>query len=362
MRVLPSDMPSVGSEQVILDNLSTAVLLFDNDLHLVAINQAAEALLDTSARKVRGSSVYDLFPAASPSAGALVRLLRAGHSCTERDLQLGLPGAKSTTVDCTVTPIRGATEIRGMLVEFVLLDRHKRITREEQLLRQNTTARVLVRGLAHEIRNPLSGLRGAAQLLERELKDQTLAEYTGVIIREADRLQNLLDRMLGPRRPPDMHLINVHQITERVSALIRAETPDEVLVERDYDPSIPEIRADPELIIQATLNVARNAVQALAGSGRISFRTRVHRHMTIGHRHHRLVVSIDICDDGPGIPSEIAGAIFYPMVSGRNGGSGLGLPIAQSLVAQHGGLIECTSGAGETRFSILLPVEENAHG
>jgi two-component system nitrogen regulation sensor histidine kinase GlnL len=221
---------------------------------------------------------------------------------------------------------------------------------------QNESARALVRGLAHEIRNPLGGLRGAAQLLERELGTEELKEYTRIIVHEADRLQALVDRLLGPRMLPSKRLINIHEVTERVRALIQAEAPGGIVVDRDYDPSIPELYADPELLIQATLNVAQNAVQAVADAGHILLRTRVHRQYTIGQRRHRLVARIDICDNGAGIREDLKDLIFYPMVTGRNDGTGLGLSIAQSLVNQHAGLIECHSEPGNTTFSILLPL------
>jgi two-component system nitrogen regulation sensor histidine kinase GlnL len=367
----------------LIDNLTTAVLLFDDTLKLVDMNPAAEGLLDLSAKKSQGIEVFSLFPEASAYTGALARAAKSGQACTEREMQLHLSGARVVTVECTVIPLYepfrltssaipsdrnkgpGKPAVAGIMVELVQLDRHKRITREEQLLSQNEMARALARGLAHEIRNPLSGLRGAAQLLERELDNEELKEYTHIIIREADRLQNLLDRMLGPRTPPQKRWLSIHEITERVYVLVQAEAPPHLSLERDYDPSIPDIHADPEMLIQSLLNVVRNAVQALqqpSGSrkGRIVLRTRIHRNFTIGHRYHRLVVRIAVSDNGPGIPAGLLESIFYPLVTGRPEGTGLGLPIAQSLVNQHGGLIECSSGPEGTTFSILLPVESGS--
>ena len=242
-------------------------------------------------------------------------------------------------------------------MELVPLDRHHQITREERLLTQIAHARNLVRRLGHEIKNPLGGLRGAAQLLQSELPDAALREYTRVIIREADRLTTLVDRMIGPRRPPRMEPVNIHEVTERVRALVNAETPASIVVERDYDPSIPDLAADPELLIQAMLNIARNAVHALGEDGRIVLRTRVQRRVSIGARQHRLMCRIDVVDDGPGIPDDLVDSMFYPLVSGRGGGAGLGLSIAQSLVYEHGGIIECASRPGDTTFSILLPMD-----
>jgi two-component system nitrogen regulation sensor histidine kinase GlnL len=219
----------------------------------------------------------------------------------------------------------------------------------------------MVRQLAHEIKNPLGGLRGAAQLLERELLDPSLREYTRVIISEADRLANLLDSMLGPGRPPAKQLVNVHELLERVYHLLRSEAPDGVIVDRDYDPSLPALAVDPNHIIQAMLNLGRNGIQALSNSGvqspRLVLRTRAATNVSIGARRHRLVASIQFEDNGPGVLPEIRDTIFYPLVSGRSDGTGLGLGIAQDLVSRHGGLIEFDSAPGRTIFVIFLPMD-----
>jgi len=219
----------------------------------------------------------------------------------------------------------------------------------------------MVRQLAHEIKNPLGGLRGAAQLLERELLDPALREYTRVIISEADRLTNLLDSMLGPGRPPSKQLINVHELLERVYHLLRSEAPQGVTVDRDYDPSLPPLTVDPNHIIQAMLNLGRNAIQALAGaaveSPRLVLRTRAASNVSVGAHRHRLVASIQFEDNGPGVLNEIRETIFYPLVSGRADGTGLGLGIAQDLVSRHGGLIEFDSVPGRTVFLISLPMD-----
>ncbi|MCP4043395.1 MAG: PAS domain-containing sensor histidine kinase, partial [Gammaproteobacteria bacterium] len=245
------------------------------------------------------------------------------------------------------------------LVELVQVDRRSRINREEQLLNQHETIHTMVRGFAHEIRNPLGGLRGAAQLLERELDDPVLEEYTNVIIDEADRLQSLLDRMMGPRTLPEKRMINIHEVTDRVCKLVQSEAPEGVRINCDYDPSIPETSVDSDMLIQALLNIARNAVQAVQRIGHITVRSRIQRQFTIGSRHHRLVVRLDIIDDGPGVTPEMVEKIFYPMVSGRPGGSGLGLSIAQNLIHRHGGIIQCTSRPGETVMTTILPLESS---
>jgi two-component system nitrogen regulation sensor histidine kinase GlnL len=216
-----------------------------------------------------------------------------------------------------------------------------------------------VRGLAHEIKNPLGGLRGAAQLLERELSDPSLKEYTGIIIGEADRLQTLVNRMLGPNTRPQRRSINIHQVVERVRTLAVAEAPPGVTIVRDYDPSIPDFMAEPDQLIQALLNIVRNALQAIGEQGEIILRTRSIRQATIGHHRHKLAARLDIIDNGPGIPPDMMESIFFPMVTGRPDGTGLGLPIAQDLVNQHHGLIECHSEPGKTVFTLLLPIETN---
>ncbi len=322
------------------------------------MNAAAEMLLDMSFNQVQGQSCGKLFQEDSRFLAALARVRETRHPLTEREMHIVIHSVARATVDCIMTPVGDRAGNNGILVEVIGLDRHRQITRESQLVADGEAARLVVRGLAHEIRNPLGGLRGAAQLLEREIGESRLTEYTQVIIREADRLQRLLDRMLGPRAVPRMRPTNVHEVTEHVCALIAAEAPASLKLIRDYDPSIPDLYADAELLIQATLNVARNAVQmSPATDGVVTVRTRIHRQFTIGAHRHKLVVRVDVQDNGPGIAPELREKIFFPMVTGREEGTGLGLSIAQSIVNQHGGLIECESQPGATTFSILLPVQ-----
>ena len=340
----------------LIDYLTTAVVVLEAGSVIAQMNAAAEALLDTSVQAARGARLSELV-AEGELLEAIDRVLDTGEPLTERDLSVTLSTDRTRVVDCTLTPIAAGQGGPKILVEMVQRDRHHQITREERLLTQIANARNLVRRLGHEIKNPLGGLRGAAQLLQSELPDAALREYTGVIIREADRLTNLVDRMLGPRRPPRLETVNIHEVTERVRALVSAETPAGIVVERDYDPSIPGLTGDPELLIQAMLNIARNAVHALGESGRIVLRTRVQRRVSIGAKQHRLMCRIDVADDGPGIPDDLVDSMFYPLVSGHDGGTGLGLSIAQSLVYEHGGIIECNSRPRKTTFSILLPMD-----
>lgn len=347
-------VPPASLYQGVIENLHTAVLLFDDTLHLRYLNPAAEMLLATSSGRLLGSGAQQLLPSKTLHA-ALEEALASGHPFTERELVLELGLERRVTVDVTATPLTEPGR-RELLVEMTQVDRQLRITREEGLLAQTATTRVLVRGLAHEINNPLGGLRGAAQLLERELPDEALKEYTRIIISEADRLQNLVNRLLGPNALPKRQPVNIHEVLERVRQLVQTAVPASVRIERDYDPSIPELMGDQDQLIQAILNLVRNAAQAVGDHGEIILRTRTLRQYTIGHTRHKLVIRVDVIDNGPGIPAEVMEAIFLPMVTGRPEGTGLGLPIAQSLINQHGGLIECDSQPGLTVFTVLLPI------
>ena len=340
----------------LLEHLTTAVLWFDAQLNLQFINPAGEMLFAVSARRLHGMQARDLFAGADHILHGLGRALTSGHGFTEREVLITFHGGKVSTLDTIVTPVSEPQLGSGLLVELMQLDRQLRIAREENIIAQQSVSRALTRGLAHEIKNPLGGLRGAAQLLERELADPALKEYTDVIIGEADRLQNLVDRMLGPNTIPKKSAISIHQILERVRQLVSAEVSAQVRLVRDYDPSIPDLVADPDQLIQAVLNLVRNAAQAVGERGEILLRSRTLRQYTIGHLRHKLVIKVDVVDNGPGIAPDMMESIFYPMVTGRPDGTGLGLSIAQSIINQHGGLIECASEPGNTRFTLLLPL------
>jgi two-component system nitrogen regulation sensor histidine kinase GlnL len=245
----------------------------------------------------------------------------------------------------------------GLVLEFQELDRRRRVDRESRIFDSARANHALLRNLAHEVKNPLGGIRGAAQLLEGELPSAEWREYTQVIISEADRLQNLVDRLLAPQKHlPRIETFNIHQVCDRVAALVAVEYPGGIELVRDYDASLPEIDGDLEQLIQAVLNLARNSAQAMQGKGRISFRTRIARQVTIGKIRHRLALDLHVIDTGPGVPVELRESIFYPLVTGRAGGSGLGLSMAQTLVQQHGGMIEFESRSGETDFRVRLPL------
>lgn len=343
----------------VLDNLNTAVLLLDMDCRISYMNQAAESVIGMSLKRAAGSSLARLMTISEEDNEAIENAIRELRPFTRRQARVRDVNAMEHTVDYSVVPLE-LQEGNYLLVEVREMDRLLRINREELQVAAHDTTRQLVRGLAHEVKNPLGGIHGAAQLLQQELNEPYLQEYTGVITEEANRLRNLVDRMLGPNQPPDRQLINIHQVVERVATLLAAETRGVVSIRKDYDPSLPEVYADSEQLIQAVLNVGRNALQALQEAEletpEITLRTRIQSRFTIGNVQHLLVCRIDIMDNGPGIDDELLDDIFYPMISGRDKGSGLGLSIAQSIVAVHEGLIECDSRPGETVFSIYLPI------
>lgn len=345
-------------EKQVLENLSTAILLFDREFRLLYLNSSAEMLFAVSSRKALGSQVMEMIRCpGSVLIDNLNQSMESGQPFTEREHQLTLPDGSEITVDCTVVPLRQGYRVNELLVEIQQMDRQLRITREEQILSRNQATRALIRGLAHEIKNPLGGLRGAAQLLERELHDESLTEYTQIIIEEADRLQNLVNNMLGPNRIPEKKAVNIHQILERVCNLVKVETGPSLTINKDYDPSIPMINGDLDQLIQSFLNILRNGVKAAGSKGVIGITTRVLRQFTIGNIRHRLVISVEIEDNGPGIPKELQERVFFPMVTGGDG-MGLGLSISQTLINRHQGLIEFNSKPGQTIFRVLLPLEQ----
>jgi len=330
-----------------LDLLATAVVALDDSFVVRYANPAAENLLATGARSLIGQPFLGLFSERAELERTLdeARVTHWDYSAQDATYaRTGLP------LSCVVTRI----EAQGLalLAELRPLDRQLRQAREERMLFEQQTNRELIRNLAHEIKNPLGGLRGSAQLLERELERPELREYTQVIIKEADRLQALMDRMLTPHRAPRVEPVSIHEVLERVRSLVGAEFGADI--ERDYDPSIPPVLGEREQLIQAVLNIARNAAQA--GAAHISFRTRAVRQLTILRQRHRLALELQVIDDGPGVPAEIQERIFSPLVSGREGGTGLGLSLAQTYVQYHQGVIEFESRPGRTIFRILLPL------
>lgn len=342
-----------------LDLLATAVVAMDEDLVVRYANPAAESLFATGARTLAGQPFLSLFTEREALERSLAEARSAHWDYSAQNVTHERPGREALPLSCTVTRI-DATGL-SLLAELRPIEQQLRQAREERLLSEQQSTRELIRNLAHEIRNPLGGLRGSAQLLERELERRApagtgpgeLCEYTQVIIKEADRLQGLLDRMLTPHRTPRIEPLGIHEVLERVRSLVQAEFPRTRIV-RDYDPSLPEVLGDREQLIQATLNIVRNAAQA--GSENIVLRTRAARQITILRQRHRLALELRVIDDGPGVPDEIRDRIFSPLVSGRDGGSGLGLSLAQTYVQYHHGVVEYESRPGRTQFRILLPL------
>lgn len=344
----------------ILDYLSTAVVVTDFDRYIARINQAAEHVLGISNKRGIGLQLDTIVNLNEIDLAALRACVEYGRPFTKRQAQLETSQTQKVNVDFTVSPVTIDNE-NLLLIEFNELDRIMRINREESQIAAHDTTRQLARGLAHEIKNPLGGLRGAAQLLHQELENEGLKEYTSIITEEADRLRNLVDRMLGPNQLPAMSSMNVHEALERVITLLEVESGHKINFVKDYDPSLPAVFADLEQMIQALMNITRNAMQALNESNTkkptILLRTRIQHRYTIGNVQHPLACRVDILDNGPGIPKEILDDIFYPMITGRSTGTGLGLPISQSIINSHKGMIEYQSEPGKTEFSILLPIQ-----
>ena len=341
-----------------LDLLATAVLLLDGALRIRYANAAAENLFALSRKQLLGRTPPTLFNDAARLEYAFNQAIRQHGTYTEQEIELSINGRLRLHLSCTVTPL---DQGEGLLLEFRQIDQQIKIAREERQLEQAQANRELIRNLAHEIKNPLGGIRGAAQLLESELSSPQQTEYTQVIIGEADRLQSLVNRLLTPHRLPAYARVNIHEILARVKSLVDAEFRDRAEVHCDFDISLPELECDPEQILQAVLNIARNAGESLregpSGMGDIWITTRVARGVTLTRRRYRLALAISVVDNGRGIPPALLEKIFFPLVTGREGGSGLGLTIAQTFIAQHHGAIECESEPGRTRFTILLPLD-----
>jgi two-component system nitrogen regulation sensor histidine kinase GlnL len=358
---VPASAATVRTEQRFqaFDLLATLVAVVNTQGAVLFANAVLEDAVGVSRRNIVGSWFYDSFTEPSQLQNALQGVGVNEFAALRYDAKLKRLGYDPLPVHVIVTQTENAGEI---IVELLPLEQQARQEREERLSEQAQANKELIRNLAHEIKNPLGGIRGAAQLLEMEIESRELIEYTQVIIHEADRLQTLVDRLLAPHRKP--HVVgdvNIHEVCERVRALIAAEFPKGLKVVRDYDTSIPEFRGDREQLIQTVLNIAHNACQALTdqinqGQASLTFRTRVARQTTFGKQRYRLALELHVIDNGPGVPDSIRDRIFYPLVSGREGGSGLGLTLAQTFVQQHHGLIECNSVPGHTDFTILIPL------
>jgi two-component system nitrogen regulation sensor histidine kinase GlnL len=346
----------------LLDTLSTGIVVLDRQLCVTYANVAAQDLLGAGFARARGRPFTDLLADSNGLRMVLQRAVDNGEAFADRELVFQPNGSarEARIVDLTVTPLVGTVTGSHLLLELADATQRQRISREADLLARLEGSRLMVRQLAHEIRNPLGGLRGAAQLLERELADDAQREYTGVIIKEADRLTALVDSMTGPARLPRKARTNVHELCEHVFTLLRSEAGPGVRLERDYDPSLPDAQLDRDQIVQALLNLARNALQAAGDGGRIALRSRALPGTSIGAVRHRLVASLQVEDNGPGVPGELRDSLFLPLVTGRPTGTGLGLAVAQEIATRHGGLVEFESAPGRTVFTLLLPIVEVA--
>jgi two-component system nitrogen regulation sensor histidine kinase GlnL len=358
----PDDAKTLRAAFVGLDYLAASVLILDADLQIRYANSAAEHMLAVAERALLGRRLDAAFSYSDSLRQALESALGNNWSYTGQNVEIQTALARVPLhLNCTVTPVECAeAPAAKLLLELQPIDYQLKARREEYFLEQQRSSRELIRNLAHEIKNPLGGIRGAAQLLEHEFSQPSLREYTQVIIQETDRLQDLMQRLLSPHRAYlRASLMSMHEVLERVKNLLEMEYPGKLSIQRDYDTSLPELFADREQMIQVFLNIARNAAQAMEGRGEIIFRTRSARQVTLYKRRFRLAIDVFIIDNGPGIPEDLRARLFYPLVSGRPGGTGLGLTLAQSFVQQHQGSIECEeSRPGRTVFLARLPVTD----
>ncbi len=343
-----------------LDSLTTCVVLIDENGTVDTLNQAAQVLLETSALRAVGTPFEELAnpigDAASHWEEALKSVVSTRLPAVSRDLKLSLKTGLEVTVDVIITPLNYDRDSR-ILLEMSALDRVRAISETENLREAQKRLHDVVKGLAHEVKNPLGGIRGAAQLLARKFPNDELDEYAGIIISEVDRLQALVDRLLGPRESLERTSMNIHEVTERVRQLIEAEAGESLRVIRDYDPSLPEFSADANQLTQAVLNIARNAWEASPSRCMLTIKTRSKRQYTLNGHRHKLVCALEIIDDGPGIPEDLMSSIFLPLVTSRPEGSGLGLSLSQMILTRHGGVIQASSEPGNTCFTLLLPMD-----
>ena len=338
-----------------LEHLSTAIILLDQESRVAYFNPAAEQLFGLSSANQIGHPLQHAFSHTEQLFSIIQSALASDAGHIEHELTLGTHGNGSKLhLRCVATPLYIGNF--ALLLEFNTIERPLRLAREEQMLDQTAANRLLLRNLAHEIKNPLGGIRGAAQLLEQELEKPALKEYTQVVIQEADRLRSLMEKLLTPQHAPHFSALNIHEVLERVRSVVLAELPEGLFIQRDYDLSLPELHGDKEQLIQVVLNIVRNAAQAMHGKGQIVLRTRITRQVTLLKKLHRLAVMVQITDNGPGIPGHLRDKIFYPLVSGRADGHGLGLTLAQDFVSQHQGSIEFESEQGRTCFTVMLPI------
>jgi len=358
MQANPKQIAAPDLSHRILDTLKASLLYLDRERRITYVNATAEALFENSAGSLIGRPFTSLLSQVEHSTIA-DKLALDSIAMTEHEAVITLANGKSFVADYSIYPCCEQAVNGEVLIENRVVERQAQFAREEFSQIQQHATQQLARGLAHEINNPLGGIRGAAQLLQRELDRPDWIEYTEVIISEVDRLQTLINNMLGPNNRGQRQLINIYEVLEHIHKIIHAAEPDRIEILRDYDPSIPSLMADRDLLIQAFLNIARNAVQAIDDRGEITFKTRIGRNFTIGQITHPLVVQIDISDNGRGVAPSLSETIFLPMITDKAEGSGLGLPIAQEIISRHGGTINLQSSDAGTTFSIILPLEQS---
>lgn len=343
-------------QQALANQLVTAIIILNEKLNIVYVNPAAEALLNRSLSRLYNTDAKLIFDNTSINNTRLKQLLATGQEFTDSDIVVELNESHRFTAEVTASSVEFDREPH-VLLEFKQIDQQKQISLEVFQQQQWIAARDLIKGLAHEIKNPLGGLRGAAQLLSKEVSEDQ-KEYTTMIIEQADRLTNLVDRLLGPNQLPQMKTLNLHGVLEKVCQVVSYSNGKEINLMRDYDPSIPAVECDQEKLQQAVLNIVNNAIQVIGDNQQITLKTRIASNKTINGKRIKLAAQISIIDDGPGIPHEIQDTLFYPMVSGRSNGTGLGLSISQTLIKQHQGKLSCHSRPGHTEFTILLPLKQ----
>lgn len=339
--------------QAIIDRMTTAIVVVNKELRMHTLNSAAEVLFGMSQRQAHAVPIHTLLLGECELFKGLEHVQATNQDLIEREVKIYIPGKGDIIADCSIK-VFDIENDAYILLELIPLDFQQRINRDDNL----HTQQQVLRGLAHEIKNPLGGLRGAAQLLERQLKSDDLKEYTAIIISEADRLQNLMTKMLGSHHKPDYTTVNIHEILQRVRQLVSVEVDNRLIIKGDYDPSIPDLYVDFDQLVQIFLNIIRNAVQALHGVGHIILRTRAVRNISIEQKRYKLAVCIEVEDDGPGVPKKLQDSLFFPLVTGRAEGTGLGLYLVKNLIQRNRGSVSCASQAGKTVFSIIFPLEK----
>ncbi|MFT5163598.1 MAG: two-component system nitrogen regulation sensor histidine kinase GlnL [Alteromonadaceae bacterium] len=353
----PKNNHIIFSADKILRSIATAIIVLDDKLNIVFTNNASCQLLGQSEKRLIGAHFSQLFRHVSLTTDIINKALDQQKDFSDSEVHAVLSDSRPVllTLNCSIVSRQGQLYA---LLEFRRIDAQQRLIQENQHENQHLAARGLIRGLAHEIKNPLGGIRGAAQLLQRQLTEDDLKEFTGLIIEQSDRLRNLVDRLLGPNKPPQWEYTNIHLVLNKTLQLITIEQGDSLTIKRDYDPSIPDIAVDPQLIQQALLNIFRNAVQAMdthQDPPVLTVYTRIKHHQTINGRQHKIALSVQIIDNGPGIAVQLADTLFFPLVTDKPDGSGLGLSISQTLIHQHEGRIDCDSWPGHCQFSLLIP-------